>query len=199
MIKHVIFDLGNVLVNIHPQKTMQEFANRCGFSTEKINSFYLSDLHLGFMAGEYLPDEFYNNMMDRFTCNISQEEFNEIWNRVIGEPKEGIAYLVNQLKSNYDLSVCSNTDPWHWEVARKKCRFINDFQNYFLSFEMKPNKPDLKIFKAILDKLPATGNECVFIDDLKENIEAASTFGIKGILASESEQMRAGLRELGLL
>ena len=199
MIKHVIFDLGNVLVHIHPQQTMQEFAERCNLSRNAIRFFYLSDIHLGFMEGRYDPSHFFQQMMEKFPCNISQQEFFNIWSKVIGESKVGISELVQQLSTKYKLSVCSNTDPMHWQIALKKLDFIQYFQNYFLSFQMKLNKPDPEVFNLILKNLQATGEECVLIDDTAENIQVATAFGMHGILSSEPEEMKSKLREMKVL
>ncbi len=199
MVKHIIFDLGNVIVNIHPEKIMKAFAERCHYTEKEIRSFYLSDLHLGFMEGRYEPDHFYSLMMKKFPCDLNQEEFRSIWDQVIGEPKRGIDSLIIELSEDYSLSVCSNTDPWHWEVALRKCPFLNRFERFFLSFEMKVNKPDPLIFKRILETLNAGGEECVFIDDTLDNIETAADFRIQGIHASEPQEMRQGLQEMQVI
>ncbi len=199
MIRHIIFDLGNVIVQVHPTRTMQDFARRCGLSETKVRSFYLSQLHLDFMAGKYRPKEFFLRLVQEFPCAVEEEEFRRIWNRVIGEPKTGIAPLIAKLKNRYTLSICSNTDPWHWEEAQKKCPFLQDFDHYFLSFEMKRNKPDPQIFQLILESLKAEGKECVFIDDTLENIRVAEKFGIYGIHAEEPHEMKEQLVKLGVL
>ncbi len=199
MLRHIIFDLGNVLVNIHPQKAMRKFKERCGLSDAELKAFYLSETHLGFMAGKFSPDEFYKIMMKMFPCDTPIAEYIEIWDTVIGEPKPGIDEIIDQLTSNYELSICSNTDPWHWQVALQKCPFLGSFKRYFLSYELKMNKPNPKVFEAVLRDLGASGKECVFIDDTAENIQTASEFGINGILASEPQQIRSELINLGVL
>ena len=199
MIKHVIFDLGNVIVEIHPQDTMHEFARRCEFSEEEIRKFYLSELHLGFMGGNYTPAEFYRRMMQRFPCNISQADFFDIWSRVIGKPKDGIEQLVNQLSKQYTLSLCSNTDPWHWKISRQACPFFSRFSHFFLSFELKMNKPDRRVFEYLLQHLNAQPHECVFIDDTAENIAVASGMGMRGILTEAPSEMKTALQKLGVI
>jgi len=117
MVKHIIFDLGNVLVDIHPELAMRAFTQRCNISYQTVKTFFLSDLHLDFMAGKFSPDDFYQLMIQKFLCNISQIEFQSIWNLVIGDPKPGIEELINTLTERYTLSVCSNTDPWHCSLV----------------------------------------------------------------------------------
>ena len=199
MIKHIIFDLGNVLVDIHPREVLQQFSKICSIDYQKIKTFFLSPLHLDFMSGNYSPDIFYKKMISEFSCNLTQEEFFAIWTKVIGNPKAGVSNLIKKLLNRYQLSVCSNTDYLHWNVALEKASFLKNFDYYFLSFEMKINKPNPQIFEQMLRKLNATGENCIFIDDTEENIRQANCFGIKGCCTSQVDEMENFLSRLKIL
>jgi HAD superfamily hydrolase (TIGR01509 family) len=58
------------------------------------------------------------------------------------------------------------------------------------------NKPNPALFRFVLDSLAAKGEDCIFIDDSPENIETSEKFGIKGLLACETDQIIRGLRRL---
>jgi putative hydrolase of the HAD superfamily len=199
MIKHVIFDLGNVLIHIHPEKTLQQFADFCGFSVEKVKEFFNSPIYWDHMAGLYSPEVFYQKVIRAYPCTISMDEFKKIWNSVIGVPKEGIESLIHQLKENYSLSVCSNTDPWHWQKVMQEVSFMTAFTKYFLSFEMKMNKPDPRIFASIPEQLNCDAQECLFIDDIRVNVDQANLSGFHTILASEPVQIGNKLKQEGIL
>ena len=199
MIRHLIFDLGNVLIHIHPELVMKELMEKCHLTIEDIKSFYLSDLHLGFMEGRFEPEEFYQIMMKKFPTPLSLPEFIRIWEIVIGEPKQGIHRIVSQLVEKYTLSVCSNTDPWHWNKVLREIPLIRKFHHYFLSFEMKLNKPDPQVFNFVLSRLKADGRECVFIDDLEENVRAAEKCGILSIWSSDPGELEQKLKTLKIL
>ncbi len=195
-IRHIIFDLGNVLVDIHPERTMKHFAQRCGQPIKTVQSFFLSQLHLDFMAGKYTPDAFYRKMIRQYPCQISLEEFVRIWEEVIGEPKPGIENLVRSLATDYKLAICSNTDPWHWNVVTRNYRFVQYFERFFLSYQIGYNKPHPRVFETILQELRCPGEEIIFIDDSEENIKTAEKFGIHGIVASNTEEIQKGLVQL---
>ncbi len=199
MIKYIIFDLGNVLIHIHPHEVIAEFTRRCQLPREKIQQFYLSDLHMAFMEGRYSGDEFYRQMMKEYPCRLSLPEFITIWNGVIGGPKEGIPELIRELKHRYTLAVCSNTDTWHWQKVLRTIDFMQDFSHYFLSFELKHGKPDPEVYRHMLKKLGVQGEDCLFIDDTSKNIEAGSRFGIQGIAASEPQDIISLLKIRKLL
>jgi len=48
---------------------------KCHLTIEDIKSFYLSDLHLGFMEGRFEPEEFYQIMMKKFPTPLSLPEY----------------------------------------------------------------------------------------------------------------------------
>lgn len=199
MMKHVIFDLGNVLLNIHPDKAMKAFAEKGKINIKDINRFFLSDLHLDFMAGNYNPEELYKKIKQLYKIDLDIDNFFDIWNLVIGKPKDGILQIIEQLKPNFELSICSNTDPIHWKYCLNQYSFLKLFKNYFFSFELKHNKPDPEVFESILKVLNTGGEECLFIDDSYPNIETAQKFGINTIHGEKPAKIKEELLKMNLL
>ena len=72
------------------------------------------------------------------------------------------------------------------------------FDDYVLSFEAGYMKPDLRIFQIALERAKARAGECVFIDDLEENIEAAAKMGIHTIHFKAQTDLKTELCKLGL-
>jgi len=199
MVKHIIFDLGNVLINIHPEKALHQFADTCGFSIARVREFFSSPIYWDHMAGVYPPETFYQKVIETYPCLISREEFQQIWNSVIGLPKEGIEKLIQELKPLYQLSVCSNTDPWHWQKVIDEVGFMQHFTHYFLSFELKMNKPDPGVFRIMLQQLNCEAKECLFIDDIRVNVIEAENLGFNTILALDTGQIVASMRKQGII
>lgn len=199
MIKHIIFDLGNVLVHIHPQRAMDEFAQRYHLGREVVASFFLSEEHLHYMQGHYSTAEYFDRLRKRFGVEISDEEMTRIWNRVIGTPKEGIPEMVNALSRRFTLSVCSNTDPVHWQYCLENYLFLRKFKFFFLSFEMGIIKPNRRVFEKMLNTLKSPAGDCLFIDDTMENIHTAEEMGFKTIHGEEPEKIKQELIQLGVL
>lgn len=198
MIKHIIFDLGNVLVQIHPQRTVAALANECGKPLAALQSLFLSQLHDDLMEGNLTPQQFHERFMAEYGCRIPYQSFITHWESLIGDFKPGIAGVVAQLAPRFTLSVCSNTDPLHWQLVCRNGAFLRQFHHYFLSYEMKCLKPNLRMFSRMLHSLEAAGEECIFIDDTAENIRAAETLGIQGIHASDTPAIVQGLQRLGV-
>ena len=81
---------------------------------------------------------------------------------------------------------------------KKKFPEILIFDEYVLSFEVGHMKPHPLIYIKALEKAGVKANESIFIDDIKENIEAAQNLGIGGILFGPQTNLEAELREKGL-
>ena len=58
---------------------------------------------------------------------------------------------------------------------------LDGFDGGVASCEVHINKPDPKIYKALLDKYSLKAEECVFIDDRLETVQAAFALGFAGV------------------
>ena len=126
---------------------------------------------------------------------ISDEQLDEAWNAMLLDiPKERIDWIY-QATREYNCVVLSNTNSIH---VRHFEEFFNEttpygypgdvFQQVFYSHEIGERKPDREAFEHVLDK---TGffiaEETVLFDDLPENLQAASTLGIKTELVERNK------------
>ena len=192
-IRHIIFDLGNVLIDIHPEQTMAELAQHCLTPIHILKKLFLSPLHLRFMKGEMSAQDFFLEIGKRYRCNLSYDEFIAIWFQLIGNLKTGMGELLKELSQYFTLSLCSNTDPLHWQYVRNTYPVMSIFQHNFLSFELKMLKPDEDIFRYVLKVLATPASECVFIDDTIANIDTAKRLGFRTIHASTVAEIREQL------
>ncbi len=198
-IQYIIFDLGNVLIEIFPEQTLQRFAHYCQEDAQTLRKVYLSELHLKLMSGELSPTKFYHKLLEQFHCNLSYDQFTAIWKSLVGGPKPGIQELIDKIPPSIQLAVCSNTDAWHWQVALEKCQFFHRFRYFFLSFELGHLKPDPFCFQYILQTLRTDANHCLFIDDTLENIQAARQHGFHCLHADDADTIKNFLANHGLL
>ena len=92
--------------------------------------------------------------------------------------------FIKQLKASkkYKLILLSNTSELHIDWVKKHVSFFDEFKNcfdaFYLSQEIHLRKPNRDIFEFVLDENHLTATECLFIDDVKDNTEAANQLGI---------------------
>ena len=73
---------------------------------------------------------------------------------------------------------------------------LNSFDGVVVSSDVKMIKPNPEIYQYILKTYHLNPEESLFVDDMKENIEAAKALGIHGIVFETYEQAVRDLNEL---
>ncbi len=180
MIKAIIFDFGNIFINLDIDGAIQH-----AFKKFKIDSF--SDELLAFNSlyeqGLITTEEFIDFYTENFP-NISEDELISIWNFILKDfPKHRLEFL-QQLKNNseYKLILLSNTNELHIDWIKNKVSFYEDFKNcfdaFYLSHEINLRKPNSNIFQFVLNQNNLKTDNCLFIDDNEENCKAATLLGI---------------------
>lgn len=181
MIKTIIFDFGNVFINLNIEEAIKktlESLNITEFTNEIItyNSLY--------EQGLVSTDEFLMFYKDNFP-NISKEELIDLWNLILKDFPDYRLDFLKDLKasSKFKLILLSNTNELHINWIKKHVSFYENFKNcfdaFYLSHEINLRKPNTDIFKFVLNKNNLKANECLFIDDNKDNIETAKKLNIK--------------------
>ena len=106
---------------------------------------------------------------------------------------ELIEFIQNELKSKYKISLLSN-------VGSEPGQLVNinklPFDDILLSFEVGMAKPDLTIYDLAAKRLGLKPEECIFVDDLAENVEAAESIGMKGIVFKDYTDFLTNLNKI---
>lgn len=83
-----------------------------------------------------------------------------------------------------------------WGNTYPRDLFAELFDAVVISAEVRLRKPDPAIFRHALDLLGLPAAECVFVDDIGHNIEAAEALGITGLLHADVTGTVARLDDL---
>ena len=83
--------------------------------------------------------------------------------------------------------------------ARAMFAFLSLFEDVVVSGEEQLAKPDLAVFRLVLDRYRLDPSRTVFVDDSPLNVAAAATAGLVGVRFHDAPRLRADLRRLGLL
>ncbi|MCX7878548.1 MAG: HAD family phosphatase [Ignavibacteria bacterium] len=182
MIKNIIFDLGNVLVNVEYEGFRKKITEQTG--DEKYDSFFRGDAYrlLGYEAGRISTDEFISRCISGLGLDMTEIEFADAFNDMFSEIKP-MSSLLRDLnrEDRFNLYLLSNTSPLHFEYIKENFDFINLIHRHALSYELKSLKPEREIYEKTIDFLNIKPEESLFIDDLEENCIAAEEIGIKTI------------------
>jgi|TARA_B110000967_G_scaffold209300_1_gene264829 putative hydrolase of the HAD superfamily len=180
MIKNIIFDFGDIFINLDKQATYKAMAalGVTKISNEMINVYH--QYEKGLMTTENFIDFFYNKF------GTPKADLINAWNAILLDfPKNRLEFLKEiSASKKYRLFLLSNTNDLHitWVLNSLGEKFYNEFKNcfeqFYLSHEINFRKPDSEIYKFVLNENNLVATETLFVDDLKENTEEAHKLGI---------------------
>ena len=182
MIKNIIFDFGDIFINLDKQAPFREMA-KFGFSqmTPELDNL-AKDYEKGLIESPIFLKE-----MQALFSNASQDQIKAAWNSIILDfPEYRLAFMEALTKEDtYRLFLLSNTNDLHIQKVKESMgmeryqRFQNCFEKFYLSHEIKMRKPNAEIYEFVLEANGLNATETFFIDDTKENTESAAALGIQ--------------------
>ena len=196
-INTVIFDIGGVMVGLGRLHFFEQFGyspqmcERLLSSTMK--SPHWKELDRGVLTDEEVIDRFVKDAPELETeIRRSMENVHGIvyrletsipWIEELRESGRRVLYL-----SNYSMKVANDNED--------AMDFLSHMDGGLLSCDYKVIKPDPAFYMILIEKYGLEPSECVFLDDLEDNLAAARSLGIHTILVKDHEQAAADLNAL---
>ena len=197
-IKNIVFDIGNVLLRWEPDKIYTILFNKNDFYDHPLSQIVGGpiwlDLDQGLLEFEegiekaVRENELFREDIEIFFRNAPYHFYpiQSTVNIALGLKKEG-----------YKIYLLSNFHKYGFGILNKRFPFFDTFDGGVISWEVKLNKPDRRIYEVLLSKYNLDPGETIFIDDMKENIDAAEKLGIKGIHFCSTTDLSLKLENLG--
>lgn len=199
-IKDIIFDLGGVLLDIDLQKTVDAFERLHirGLRPEDIHPrqkrFFL-DLELGLISEKDFIREIRTAYPD--AARIPEEEIWAAWNALLGGFDPQRFALLRRLQPRYRLYLLSNTNLPHrlCYLQRFREQTGEDFESFFTkcyySDVLKMRKPDVRIYRHVIEDAGLVPGETLFIDDNACNFSGACEAGLHTFLLRKNQPLAA--------
>jgi glucose-1-phosphatase len=180
MIDTIIFDFGDIFINLDKQATIGGL-QRLGLSSWNED---LDQLNISFEKGQISRNNFLLGIQKHIpTATI--EDILAAWNAVLLDfPLHRLEFL-KLLSQKYRLFLLSNTDAIHIDhfEQREGASFYGDFyqcfEKVYFSYEMGMRKPDAEIYHALIRQHELSPKRTLFVDDKKDNTEAAKALGLQ--------------------
>ncbi|MDO6743954.1 HAD-IA family hydrolase [Tenacibaculum soleae] len=182
MIKNIIFDFGDIFINLNKQATYKELAK---LGVTSISEDMIATYHQ-YEMGLISTDDFVGFYKQKFP-QLSSENLINAWNAILLDfPLQRLSFLKElAVSKKYRLFLLSNTNDLHISWIKNDWgtelynEFKNCFEQFYLSHEINFRKPNANIYEFVLNENNLKASETIFVDDLKENTDAASELGIK--------------------
>lgn len=181
MIKNIIFDFGDIFINLDKEIIFREIER---FGGSKELSSEIMDLNKSYEVGAISSKKFVNDLATVYP-KASREDIIKIWNGMLLDfPYQRLEFITKLAEENtYRLFLLSNTNDLHIKhvsetMGSKFADFRNSFEKFYLSHEIHLRKPNAEIYNFVLQENGLKAEETFFIDDTKENTDAAEKLGI---------------------
>ena len=196
-INAIIFDLGNVFVNVHYDIFFKKIQRVSDPPADEI-ARVMSPEKILFDKGQIPKETFYENIRQKLHLPIGMDTFFDWWNQIFSLD-ENMVDLGGKLSKNYQTFLLTNIDEIHYLYLKEKyfskLSFLRDLM---LSFEVGYCKPERRIYAKCLNKFKVKPERGLFIDDKKENVEAASEIGFSVLHHLNYEDTLNQLRQMGI-
>src|SRR5680860_58896 len=179
MIRTLIFDFGDVFINLDKAATLREMKK---LKIEDLSE-ELIQTNIQYEKGLISSDGFLVSYLKSFST-LTKPQIIASWNAILIDfPKYRYTFIkLLSEKKYYKLILLSNTNELHINWVKENIPFYDEFvacfDAFYFSHEINFRKPDSKIYEFILEKHDLKHEECLFIDDTKVNTEAAAALGI---------------------
>ncbi|KAH9083343.1 HAD-like domain-containing protein [Lactarius deliciosus] len=187
----LIFDLGDVLFTWSP-------ITATSISPKTLKAILSSTIWQQYERGRISESECYRLAGERFS--LDPEEVR----RALVDARAGlrsndafirfICDLQAESQGTLRIFAMSNISAPDYADTRAKPTEWGIFERVFTSAAAGMRKPDLCFFEFVLDEIKAEPSSVVFVDDQLENVLAARSLGMNGIVFDDVQRVRQSLR-----
>ncbi len=200
-LRAVVFDYGMVLTGPPDPKAYSELVRITGLSSERLDRFYWADRH-AFDEGKLTGLGFWRKVTGDAGLSLSDEVIEELslWDaRMWTTQNDAMLAWQMLLKQRGILTaILSNMGDSVLAYMLREHAWLSRFDVHVWSYQLRMAKPEAAIYQHTLKQLGTRPEETLFVDDRQVNIDAAKQLGMKGVLFTDVNQLRADLVGQGL-
>lgn len=196
-IKNIIFDLGNVLLNLDFEASIKAF-QQLGLKTDVLDKklAYSDPVFYELEVGKITANEFIARVRKVLNNPYATDlQIEDAWYAMIKDIPAKRVRKLQELAENYNVYLFSNTNQIHIERLHTEFKRMHgiDFPSLFVkdyySHEIHERKPDLSSYEKVIELSGINPNESVFVDDLETNLAGAEKAGLKTFWIKEGMEM----------
>lgn len=201
----IIFDFGNVLIDLDYPRVIRRFSEVAKKNQEEIEELVVTSPVLQkFEMGMIGPDEFRANINKLLGTNMGERQFEDIWNSMLKSITKERMDKVLKIGERFDTFILSNTNMIH-EIAYEEMimeetgKFsLRDFvKEVYYSHEIGMRKPNLNCYNFVIEDIGLYASRMLFLDDRLDNVEAAKKAGMKAIQVFDPDKQLNEIFGLG--
>lgn len=197
IVKALIFDLGNVVIDIDFERIFKKWSYYSGVPVEKMRvAFEMDAAYEQHERGEIEGIEYHQHLEQTLEMKLSYEQFCEGWNDIMVAPIDETVRLLASLHGRVPLYALSNANTLHKHYWQKTYPTqLSYFQQVFVSSDMGSRKPEPAIYLQALEFIGVEPESIIFFDDLVVNVEAATALGLTAVQVHSPQDVQNCIAE----
>lgn len=195
MVKNIVFDIGNVLATFKPKDFLMDIFKDAKLADQFFEVFFTKLWH-EYDQGLYTKEQMIQKGLQKMPDQKEKiKNMMDIWTSYVVGIQKNIDLIHIYQKKGYKVYILSNIPEDSYIYLKEHYNFINQVDGGIYSYQHKLIKPDVEVFEVLLDQYDLKANECIFIDDKKENIRAAERLGFYTIWLKDHAKLATLLKE----
>lgn len=197
-IKNIVFDLGMVLVSFN----WKEYLDSLNFHQDIKEKMIEKVFDNMTVWNEHDRGALSDEAFIEFACKGAPEikyplrQYMSGVGRICKEYPYATEWISSLKQRGYQIYVLSNYGATPYKYAQQHFSFLDKVDGAVISSEVKFVKPEVEIYRCLLEKYHLKAEETVFLDDREDNIETAEKCGIHGIVFKGYEEGKEELEKL---
>ena len=181
MIKNIVFDMGGVLIDYNPEKTLYSLFDR-ETADIALKEIFRNKLWAEKDRGTITPDDIMRIAGDKIPPHAYEKVKDMAYNLYPYMPpfEEMYDLILNLRRNGYMIFLLSNAS-LDFFVNKVNIPALELFDGYLISADYLLLKPEKEIYEKLFEKFGLKREECIFIDDVQANADAAEKCGMKAI------------------
>ena len=199
--KALLFDIGNVVIDVDFERVARAFAAASGSSWQTLLQKFQPDAaYQAHERGEIGWAEYCDHLRRLLDLELDDRTLAEGWNAVFVGPCEGIEEVLTQLPDSVRRFAFSNTNATHRDYFQVRYHdLLAHFEVVYCSHQLGLRKPDPLAFTQVMAAMRLPAEQILFFDDSPENVRAARGVGMSATQIRSPQDTRDALERTGLL
>ena len=201
MVKNIIFDIGNVILNFDLNYILPKFTENSDEQDFIVDNIINSPEWLGYSLIDtgYITKENAIAIVQDRTNHKNDNLIESFWNNYNNYSlvDNRVIELIKNLKlQGYRIYLLSNINE-HTFINVEKSGLFDIVDGYVLSYKEHQVKPYVAIYETLLKRYELMASECLFIDDNEKNIKTAQELGFitRKVLSDNYESVLESISE----
>jgi putative hydrolase of the HAD superfamily len=199
-VRAVIFDYGEVLCLLGPLERFAPLGQILKITPERVVQRYMQN-RLDYDRGDLTPAQYWRGFAAETGVELTDVQVSELARLDCGlwwDMDPELMEWVDRLRANgIKAGVISNMFIGLAEQIRQRAPWLDRFDSYTFSSEIRVTKPDPAIYLHSLEQLGVSAGEALFLDDRQTNVDGARAVGMESLLYSTPKRLREDLEAWG--